>query len=74
MNDLLSDKQEISFGVPQESVLLIILFLIYVSDLSEYISNCMIIQYADDTQSVHKGGIDTIENMIHEGEKDTQKG
>ncbi len=73
MNNLISDKQEISFGVPQGSVLGPILFLIYVNDPSEYIPNCMIIQYADDTQFVHKGGIDTIEDLIHEEEETLKK-
>ncbi len=69
LNNIISDKQDIYFGVPQGSVLGPVLFLIYVNDLSEYISNCMIIQYADDTQFVHKGSIDTIKDLIHKGEE-----
>ncbi len=72
-NNLLSDKPEISFDVPQESVLEPILLLIYVNDLSEYTSNCMIVQYADNTQFAHKESIDTVEDLIHEREETLKK-
>ena len=35
-----------------------ILFLIYnVNDLTQYISNCFVLQYADDTQFIYTGSI-----------------
>ncbi len=73
INNFISDKQDISFGVPQGSVLGPILFLIFVNDLSEYIPDCTVIQYADDTQFVHKGSIDTIEDLIRKGEETLKK-
>ncbi len=55
MGKTLSDKLEITFGVPQGSVLGPILFLIYVNDLTQYMSDCLVVQYADDTQLIHTG-------------------
>ncbi len=59
---------EVSYGVPQGSVLGSILFLIFVKDLSQCISDCFIIQYADDTQFIHTGSIDRLQDLIQRGE------
>ena len=61
MGKTLSDKLEITYGVPQGSVLGPILFLIYVNDLAHFISDCLVVQYADDTQFIHTGSIDNID-------------
>ncbi len=68
----LSDKRNISYGVPQGAVLGPILFVIYVNDLSCSIPNCEIIQYADDTQFVHTGSIDNLDDLIYRS-KETLK-
>ncbi len=56
----LSDRLNVSYGVPQGSVLDPILFSIYVNDLAKRINSCCLVQYADDTQFLHA---DTIYNI-----------
>ncbi len=60
---------EVSYGVPQGSVLGPISFLIFVNDLSQCISDCFIIQYVDDTQFIHTGSIIRLQNLIQRGEE-----
>ena len=48
-NNIISSYRNITYGVPQGSVLAPLLFLIYVNDLSNIIENCKISLYADDT-------------------------
>ncbi len=60
----MSGKISVTYGVPQGSVLGPILFNIYVNDLSySFSDDCKIIQYADDTQFVHAGDINNIEDL-----------
>ena len=46
---MLSQKNQISYGVPQGSVLGPLLFLIYVNNLPDCVKNCEINMFADDT-------------------------
>ncbi len=50
LNNTISNKLNIAYGVPQGSILGPVLFSIYVNDLCESIDECSLTQYADDTQ------------------------
>ncbi len=65
----MTNKLDTFYGVPHGSVLAPILFNIYVSDLSDFISGCDVIQYANDTQFIHTGCIKKITDFIHMDEK-----
>ncbi len=69
MGEILSNTLEISFGVPQGSVLGPILFTIYVNDFLDFFTDCVVIQYADDTQLIHTGTVDHIEELISRSEQ-----
>ncbi len=60
-----SSKKEVGYGVPQGSILGPILFNIFVYDLSTYVNNGWLIQYADDTQFLHEGSIDELEELFN---------
>ena len=60
----LSSPQNINFGVPQGSILGPLLFLIYINDLPEYIRDCLLVTYADDTQILLTGEIDKINELL----------
>ncbi len=72
LNDTVSDKTSISYGVPQGSVLGPILSSICVNDRALFLPNCDVIQYADDTQIILSSNIDNWKDLIQKPE-DTLK-
>ncbi len=45
-----------------------ILFNIYVNDMKDYISDCTLIQYSDDTQLLHQGHLEKLDEIINQTE------
>ena len=65
---ILSSPMDISFGVPQGSILGPLLFLIYINDLPQYIRECLLVIYADDTQIMLTGDLSNIDDLVHRAE------
>ncbi len=65
----MSSALQVHYGVPQGSVLGPILFIIYVNDLSGVIKDWFLIKYADDTQYLQSGTIDSLPQIIHNTEQ-----
>ena len=73
--DLLSNKQSSFTGVPQGSILGLLLFLIYFNDVVDCILNANIIKYADDTMLFFSGkSLQIIEQNLSEDIDRLKKG
>ena len=68
IGSVLSSPIDITFGVPQGSILGPLLFLIYINDLPQYIRDCLLVIYADDTQIIVTGDINNVEGLIERAE------
>ena len=68
IKSVLSSSREVRFGVPQGSILGPLLFLIYINDTPQFIRDCLLVQYADDTQIILTGDIDEIDEMTSKAE------
>ena len=63
-----TDKISITYGVPQESVLGTILFNMCQWPFPWFLTHT-VMQYADDTQSIHIGDINDIRGLLNRGEE-----
>ena len=68
IGDTISDITNVDYGVPQGSILGPILFLIYVNDMSRYIYEGLLVQYADDAQVVISDHIDNLQELVAKAE------
>jgi len=69
IGEVLSNKLDISYGVPQGSILGPILFSIFVNDMKKLATKCILVQYADDAQFIHSGEINNIEELVERAEE-----
>ncbi len=63
-----SIKENISFAVPQGSILGPVLFNIYVNDMYEFVTDCKLVQYADGTHFLHSDSLDNLDTLIKNAE------
>ena len=68
IDNTISSKRDVSFGVPQGSILGPVLFLIFVNDMAQIATKCSLVQYADDSQFIHTGTVDRIDELIMDAE------
>ena len=73
VGETISSRLPVRFGVPQGSILGPDLFKIFVNDMIRYITTCLLAQYADDSQVVHAGTIDNLEDLIERAETTLSK-
>ena len=64
IHEKVSSKKQVSFGVPQGSILGPILFTIFINDLSSIAKDCLLIQYADDSQFLHAASVNNLNELI----------
>ena len=65
----ISSKLDISFGVPQGSILGPLLYLVFSNDMAQITTPaCILVQFADDSQIVHSGTTDKIDELVKDAE------
>ncbi len=69
LNNTVSSKLNVNYGVPQGSILGPLLFNIFVNDLPDFIGDGILVQYADDTQFLHSGPLDDLKVIISKTEE-----
>lgn len=68
-----SSNLPVPFGVPQGSILGPILFSIYVNDLATHVNDCLLVQYADDTQFIISDSIENLPGLLERAEQTLSK-
>ena len=69
VGDRVSSKLNVNFGVPQGSILGPILFTMYVNDLGTQVNDCLLVQYADDTQFILSDSVENLPILIRKTEE-----
>ena len=68
LEDTISSSKQVEFGVPQGSILGPILFIIYINDMATALRDCLLVQYADDSQILIKGNVQELDLLIEKAE------
>ncbi len=68
LNNTVSSKTIVRYSVPEGSILVPILFNIYVNEMSSHFTNCLFVQYADGTQFLHTGEVEELNTLVLEAE------
>ena len=68
LGKVISSKRDVSYGVPQGSILGPLLFSIFVNDMSRLAVDCELVQYADDSQFIFTGSPNNIRAIIDKAE------
>ena len=68
IGNVTSNSENISYDVPQGSILGPILFLTYVNDMHSMNFDCDLVQYADDCQLILKGKIENLHEIVKKAE------
>ncbi len=69
INEIISSTTDITFGVPQGSIISPVLFNIFVNDMPTNIKDSILIQYADDKQLLQNETITNLSEIIKKTEK-----
>jgi len=73
INNHISTKQVVEYGVPQGSVLGPILFNIFINDLKSISPDIILVQFADDAQFLHSGKVENIASVIQQAESTVEQ-
>jgi Reverse transcriptase (RNA-dependent DNA polymerase) len=67
INGVYSEEVEVGLGVPQGSMIANVLFILYINDLVQILSQCDVIMYADDTSiTVYGDSYDEMSEKMNE--------
>ena len=69
----ISERKTVEYGVPQGSILGPLLFNIYVNDLNQIADDCLLVQYADDSQLLISGEFENLVNIIERCENNIHR-
>ena len=69
----ISERKKVEYGVPHGSILGPLLFNIYVNDLNQIADDCLLEQYADDSQFLISGEFENLVDIIERHENNIHR-